>query len=184
MTSSIPLSESLEPYAELSFNTGLATAMKVMHDQQVTFAFISDTDRRLLIGREQLAGADPTDNITLADFFTPLPPIVTLSADWDPLLPDDIDQLVDCLIATETPGIVVYQDDEIKGILSSHKLAEGMSGESIRVSKGGRLGGDASVPCRIYICDECSSSIAPSTGEEIPPRCPQNVFHGSMRLGM
>ena len=158
--------------------------MKAMHDQQVAFAVVSDADKRLLISREQLVGASNTDATTLADFFIPIPPLVTLSAEWDPLLPDDVDQLVECLISTEAPGIAVYRNDEIKGILSRATLAEGISGESVRVSKGSRLGGNASTPSRIYSCDKCPSKRAPSTGEDIPPLCPQNVFHGPMSLGV
>lgn len=181
MTNLLSLREDLEPFVTLSLETGLITAYQAFESRQVSFAVIG-SPAQVLLSREDLEEADLTDDLTIADFFDPLPPIIAISADWEVLSAEQVGQFVEYASERDACGIVVYEGDETIGILSAERLANALPAGIIRVSKGTRSIGNSAAEPQTYICMHCDNSLTPASGDDVPPLCPRSSRHGPMEL--
>lgn len=181
MADSLHFLECLSPSITVSTDTSLALAKKALVEQGADFLIIEGSAVTGLMSAEQLV-ADRSASTCLLSELPELPPLVTLAASWEVLSSEQVDSLYEALNEIGAQGMLVYDHDELLGVLAAEALESAeVSRGIVRVSKGA-LDGTSSVSFQIYSCEVCSSMRIPATGEDTPPTCPKESSHGPMAL--
>ena len=92
---------------------------------------------------------------------------------------EDLKQFAYLLQQTKAPGLVVYQDNQVIGVIPRGAIARALPLAAITSISTKRLYGDVSVPARTFICRKCGARRRPRVGDEAPI-CPSDWLHGPM----
>jgi len=184
MTSQLPLNESFEEFIPISASTTLSEALKSLQKSGKLFAVVIDAKNRpqTLLQEQHLSEMSNQESSSLAEILQQLPSALLVDRKLEVLDTDALKQLSRLLRETKAPGLIIYQDDEISGIVSRKKIAKALPLDALTSTDTRSDYGDAQVVFRKYICRQCDppTFCFPRQGEA--PICEKNWLHGSMEL--
>jgi len=183
MTDKLQLAENLEPFVLIPTSASVAEATTKLQKADATFAVVGDTNHpQTLLMEDHLAVLTDEEDRPLADLLDRLPPLLVVDGDVEGLDTEDLKQFAYLLQQTKAPGLVVYQDNQVIGVVSRGTIAGALPLTAITSTGTKRLYGDASVPARTFICRKCNPPPPrrrPRQGDEAPT-CPRDWLHGPM----
>lgn len=191
MADKLELAKHFESFIPISKAVTLADALTMLQNASRDFVVIVENDNQVptpqtLVRAEHLENLADAKNLSLAEGLARLPPLVAIEGGQLILDSDDIKQLSLLLERTDAPGVVVYQDDQIKGIVSLETIVDALPLSAIPSVSVKGLYGNPVIPDRDYVCRKCEQSDpppphSPYRGGYAPPVCPKHPFlHGAM----
>jgi CBS domain-containing protein len=181
MTNKLDSNKSYEPYYLIPVTTSVTEALETLRKANLTFAVVGDINHpQTLLIEENLANLVGEVGNPLSDFLNSLPPLIVID-DVEALDTEDIKDLNITLHDTKAPGLVVYKDNNVIGVISKSTIKNALTLKDL-ISTTPRLYGDSSVQARTFICRQCDPPqprSRPRQGSEVPT-CPRNWTHGSM----
>jgi hypothetical protein len=191
MADKLELAFHFEPFIPISKAVTTADALTMIQNASRDFVVIVEIDNQVhapqtLVRAEHLANLVDAKNLSLAEVLAQLPPLVAMDGEQSVLDSGNIKQLSLLLARTDAPGVVVYQDKQIKGVVSLETIVDALPLSAIpSVSVKGLYGNSVTLD-RDYICHKCEQSdppppYSPYRGGYAPPVCPKHPFlHGAM----
>lgn len=191
MAQILKLAAHFELFTVIPSSASVAEGLKRLQDAQVNFAVVGDIQQpQTLIQANHLATLTGVQQRPLLEILEQLPPLVILDGTEGDLVGDEIIHLMFLLDQTGAPGVVVYQDRQVRGIIATDVVEAGLSSAPISpgTTKGlyNGLAGNPVLPTSIYVCHKCAASnpppplALPREGDKAPV-CPRYWFHGSMQ---
>ncbi len=182
MTNKLELKKSFELYYLIQATTSAAEALEILRKANLTFAVVGDINHpQTLLIEEDLSNLAGEVSKPLSDFLDILPPLIVVDGDMEKLDTEDMKDLAITLHETKAPGMVVYQDNKVIGVISKSTIKRALSPTDFTSTRA-RLYGDSSVQARTFICRKCpppQPRRLPRQGDAVPT-CPKNWLHGSM----
>lgn len=173
----------VEPCTLIPVSKSVAEAQAMREEGKL--AVIHDEDRPLaMVQADNLAqpGDAPDRPLTevLSRFASPV--LVDTSA----MSSDTILELMMLLDDGNIPGLIVYRDQQIEGVIPQKVLDDALPLSDIPLPGTTReLYGNPQTPARTYICHKCEQDdppapiLLPSQGDKAPT-CPKHWLHGAM----
>lgn len=190
MADKLELAKHFEPFIPISKAVTIADALTMLQNAHKDFMVIVDDNQarapQTLIQADHLENLTSAKNLSLAQVLAQLPPLVTIEGEQPVLDSDDIKQLSLLLERTDAPGVVVYQDKQIKGVVSFETIADALPLSSIPSVSVRSLYGSSVTSERDYICYKCKQNYPPPPHSPYregyaPPDCPKYPWlHGPM----
>lgn len=184
MTSQLPLNEPFEEFILISASTTLSEALISLQESGKPFAVVIDAENRpqTLLQEKHLRELSSQESIPLAEILKQLPSALLVDRNLEVLDTGTLKQLASLLQKTKAPGLMVYQDGQISGIVSRRAIAMALPLDALTSRDTRSDYGDAQVVFRKYICRQCDppTFCVPRQGEA--PICDKNRQHGSMEL--
>jgi hypothetical protein len=191
MTNKLELARHLVPFVMIQSSVPVAEALKVLHDAGTDFAVIGEVQQpQTLIQHDHLVSLAGDQQRSLAEVIERLPPLIIIDGEPGELNSEEVGQLASLLGETEAAGVVIYQDKQVKGVISWEAFSDALplsaiSSTTVRGLYEG-LAGNPVLPARIYVCLKCAASeppapfAVPREGDEAPV-CPKHWIHGRMK---
>jgi len=183
MTEKLDLVENLEPFVLIPTSASVAEALTALREADAPFAVIGDTNQpQTLLQEDHLADLADEEDRPLVELLDQFPPLLVVDGDVESLDTEDLKQFAYLLNQTRAPGLVVYQHNQVIGVVSRGTVAGALPLTAITSIGTKRLYGDASVPARTFICRKCNPPPPrrrPREGDEAPI-CPRDWLHGPM----
>lgn len=182
MTSNLELAKKFEQFILLPVSAYVDEALAALRKSDAIFAVMGDTNHpQTLIREEHLSNLAGEVSRSLSEFLDRLPPLLVVDGEVAFLDAEDLKQFADLLQQTKAPGLVVYQDNQVVGVVSRSVISRALPLTVITPTSTKRLYGDAKVPIRTFVCRKCTppSRRRPRQGEEAPI-CPRDWLHGPM----
>src|SRR5689334_23225651 len=185
MADKLELAKHFEPFIPISKAVTVADALTMLQNASRDFVVIVDDNQaqapQTLIQANHLENLAGAKNLSLTEVLAQLPPLVAIEGEQSVLDSDDIKQLSLLLERTDAPGVVVYQDKQIKGIVSLDTIADALPLSAIPSVSVKGLYGNPVAPERYYICHKCEQSDPPPSYSPYregyaPPICPRYPF--------
>jgi hypothetical protein len=158
----------------------VAEALLQLQEPQNTFAVVGDAEHpQTLVTSEEIARLECEPSLNLAQCLSQLPPALVVP-DLDLLKKQDcLQRISSWLDETQAPGVIIYQQNQVKGVVSWEAIAKVLDGDSLTLEDK-RTYGDSQVPVKSYICRKCipPTYVFPRQGDT--PTCPKDWLHGSM----
>jgi CBS domain-containing protein len=183
MTDKLKLAENLEPFVLIPPSASVAEALAMLQEADATFAVVGDANHPQTLAQEDhLAALVDEASRPLTELLDRLPPLLVVDGEVEDLDVKDLKQFARLLQQTRAPGLVVYQDNQVTGVVPRSAIARALPLTAITSTSTKRLYGDANVPARTFICRKCSPPSPrrrPRQGDEAPI-CPRDWLHGPM----
>jgi hypothetical protein len=190
MTDKLELLKHYEPFIPISKAVIVADALAMLQNASRDFVVIVDDTEahapQTLVQADHLENLASAKNLSLAEVLAQLPPLIIIEGEQAVLDSDEIKQLSLLLERTDAPGVVVYQDKQMKGVVSLDTIADALPLSAIPSVSVKRLYGNAVTLERDYICGTCKQNYPPPPYSPYregypPPDCPRYPFtHGPM----
>lgn len=183
MTDKLELAGSLEPFVLIPTSASVTEALTALQEADAVYAVVGDTNHpQTLVQEDHLASLVDEASRPLAELLDRLPPLLVVDGEVEELDVEDLKQFARLLQQTRAPGLVVYQDNQVTGVVPRSAIARALPLTAITSTGTKRLYGDASVPARTFICHKCNPPPPrrrPRQGDEAP-LCPRDWLHGPM----
>lgn len=98
---------------------------------------------------------------------------------------DTMLELMMLLDGRNVPGLIVYRDKQIEGVITQETLEDALPPDMPLPGTSRELYGNPQMPARAYICHKCEQDdppppiLLPSQGDSAPT-CPKHWLHGPM----
>jgi CBS domain-containing protein len=179
----LALAKNLEPYTILTPSTSVGDALALLRKADEKYAIVGDKNQpQALVQEDTFQLLEGEDHRQLSELLERLPSLVVVDEAVDILDTEDLMDMARLLKEAQTPGLIVYREDKVVGVISRSAVARALPLSAIASSSAERLYGAASMPTRTFICRKCTplkTRRRPSLGDEIPT-CPRDWFHGPM----
>ena len=174
MTGKLELAANLEPFILIPTSVPVAEARTTLQNADAIFALASDVNHpQTLLLEDHLAALSDEEARPLGELLDRLPPLLVVDGEVEVLDTEDLKQFADLLQETKSPGLVVYQDNQVVGVIPRSAIARALPLTAIASINAKRLYGDVSVPARTFICRRCGVHRRPRQGDEAVtcPKC-------------
>jgi hypothetical protein len=174
---------SVEPCTLIPVSKSVAEAQAMLEEGKL--AVIHDEDRPLALVRAgDLAQLGDALDHPLAEV---LPRFASpILVDTNAISSDTMLELMVLLDDRAIPGLIVYRDQHIEGVIPQKTLDDALPLSDIPLpGTRGELYGNPLTPARAYICHKCEQDdppppiLLPSQGDSAPT-CPKHWRHGTM----
>jgi hypothetical protein len=183
MADKLELARNLEPFVLIPASASGAEALTMLQKADAAFAVVGDTNHpQTVLVEDHLVGLSDEQTRPLAELLDRLPPLLVVDGEMEVLDVEDLKQLAYLLQQTQAPGLVVYQNNQVAGVVSRSTISHELPLAAITSTSTKRLYGDASVPARTFICRKCDPPPPrrrPRQGDGAPI-CPRDWLHGPM----
>ena len=145
MADELELAQHFEPFLPVSKAVTVTDALTMLQNAHIDFMVIVDNENQAiqtLVRADQLEQFSGPQDISLAGVLTQLPSLVVIEGEKTILDCAGIAQLAGLLVSTDAPGVVVYQDGQLKGIVSFEAIADALPLSAIPSVAPKRLYGD------------------------------------------
>ena len=182
MAMALDLHSYLEPFIEIPGATSVALVRNLFQKAQGRFMIITEKGNpQALVVKEYLTESIGEQAISLVSIVKKLPPLVVVERGSTALGVEDLRILSLWLSQTKAPGLVVYQNDTVIGVVSRHTIVHALPPSAILPSSNKR--GDPVVPESSYFCRKCAEQDPPAalvlSERGKVPRCPKHRFEHS-----
>lgn len=186
MADTLDVAKSLESFTFIAGSTSVAEALALLRKAGVAFAIVGDISHlQTLVRESHLVSAASTENRSLAESLEHFPPLLLVDGEVTVLDAEELKQLAVLLQRTKAAGLVVYQGNQVRGIISRKTIANALPLTAIPLPGSERLYGLPQTPAQAYICHKCEQEdppppiLLPSQGDRAPT-CPKHWLHGPM----
>jgi len=191
MTNTLELVKHFEPFVMIQASVSVADALKMLQEAGKDFAVIGEVQQpQTLVQKDHLTNLANEQQRPLIEVIERLPPVIVISGEPGELNSKEVEQLSSLLGETEAPGVVIYQDKQVIGVISWEAFSDALplsaiSSTTVRGMYEG-LAGNPVLPARVYVCLKCAASepppplSIPREGDEAPI-CPKHWIHGPMQ---
>ena len=194
MASRLELAQHFEGFLPISKSVTVADALARLRGASKNFLVIVDNDNQMqevetLVRADHLENLAGRKDIALVGVLTQLPALVVIEGDKTILDIADIAELSLLLEQADAPGVIVFQDKQVKGVVSVETIAKALPLSSIPIYDIKGLYGNPVTPERYYICHKCERDDPPPPRSPYregytPPDCPKHPWlHGPMERG-
>jgi hypothetical protein len=188
VTKPLELAQHFEPFMVIPVSASVADGQKMLQDGQYDLALIGDGQQpQTLVQASHLTSLTDTSPRTFSEVLGQLPPLVVIDGRNGSLNSDEIKQLLLLLEQTDAPGVVVYQTQQVQGVISWATLSNALPFSFIiGMTERGIDRGSPLIPARAYMCRKCAKNNppppfwVPRDGDE-QPVCPRHWSHGPMQ---
>lgn len=183
----------LEPFLAVRPSVSAGEGLELLRQSQRRFGLIGDLSDGRLVQPQALVQAAHLERLAeqeprpLGELLAELPQLIIAEDDdgpdaWEP---PRLRRLASLLQKTGAPGLVIWREGEVAGVLGRSALARSLPLSALLAASSQRsYGYTGRVSTPIFICRKCSPPHpirSPSHAEKVP-RCPRNDFHGLMEL--
>ena len=174
----------VEPCILIPLSMLVTEAQTILEEGKL--AVIHDEDRPLaLVQAGDLTQPSDAPDRPLAEMLSRFasPVLVNTSV----MSSDTILELMMVLDDRNIPGLIVYRDKQIDGVISQETLEDALPPDMPLPGTSRELYGNPQTPARAYICLKCEQVdppppiLLPSQGVSAPT-CPKHWLHGAMTL--
>jgi len=175
----------VEPCLLLALSDSVAHAQAMLQQANNDFAVIADADQpQALMQRSDVTQLTSAEHRQLAEVVSQLPPPVVIEERVVTPNNEKLREILLLLKQTNAPGLIVYQNKQILGVIPLNTLIDALPPSAIRRLPRRGLYGDSVIPARAYICHTCEKDDPPAPfalpREGDTPTCPKHWRHGLM----
>ncbi|MDQ6662158.1 MAG: hypothetical protein M3Z24_14485 [Chloroflexota bacterium] len=177
----------VEPCILLAASDSVAHIQTILQQAQKEFAVIADADQpQALVQVRALISITNPEHRQVADFVPQLPPPVVIEDSEELLESEKLRQILLLLKQTNAPGLIVYQNKQVTGVISLDTIVDALPLSAIPTTHSKELYGNFVTPVRAYTCHKCEKGDPPAPfvlpREGDAPLCPKHWLHGPMEL--
>lgn len=182
MATALDLHSYMESFIKIPSTTSVAQGRNLFQKAQERFMIITEKGNpQALIVKEHLAESIGEQAVSLVSMVKQLPPLVVVERTSTTLDVEDLRILSLWLSRTKAPGLVVYQNDTVIGVVSCRTIVSALPPSAIPPSSNKR--GNPVVPESSYFCRKCAEQDPPAalvlSERGKVPRCPKHRFEHS-----
>ncbi|NEO98688.1 MAG: hypothetical protein F6K58_08400 [Symploca sp. SIO2E9] len=182
MNSQLSLNQNFEGFITITAATSVAEALKRLEESQKQLAVVVNANQpQTLLQGKHLTALSSQGSKPLAELLEQLPSPLVVDSGVEVLETADLKQLGNLLKKTKAPGLIIYQNGEVSGIVPRKAIAQALPLDALTSdTTRSDLYGDSQVVARTYVCRQCNppTYMRPRQGET--PSCPKNWLHGNM----
>lgn len=176
----LKLVEHFEPFIIIHPSTTIEEILTQLRDSQKDFAVVGDFQHPLaLVSEDQLTQLNFYPKKSLVECFNELSPLLVVDGEVEILNPDCLTEISYRLEETNAPGLVIYQNNGVCGVVSWESIAMVLDEDNLLVVNN-RIYGDPQVSVRTYICRQCAPPTYAFPRQGDTPTCPKDWLHGPM----
>jgi hypothetical protein len=175
---------SVEPCISIPISKSVAEAQAMLEEGKLVVIY--DEDRPLALSRaDDLAQLGDAPDRPLAEILSRFASPVLI--DTNIISSDTLIELIVLLDERKVPGLIVYRNKQIEGVISQETLYALPLSDIPLPGDRREMYGNPQTPTRAYICHKCEQNdppppiLLPSQGDHAPT-CPKHWLHGSMTL--
>jgi hypothetical protein len=181
MKEELNIIEVLESFIALSSEFSAQRALSILSQPQIKFAVVSHEGRARAVIESSTLEQVAAQNQPLSAILSQLPSSVRVHGEVISLVA--LKNISSLLESTNAPGVLVYLDSQMTGVISMRSLKSAVSRLTTTVDLAASAQPNilASISAQVYVCRACNpaSFSSPLEGNAAPD-CEQEPVHGPM----